>query len=309
MSEFRNRLLLPFGVTFGGAALIVVVVFSFSRVLLALEQKSSATAATVLAMAGSTAVLLGAVWSVARRRSGSRTVLAVLVGAGYLLVAAGSYSYAVIGDSEEGTGELAHGESAAADRPPPVTIAAFDLGFKETQLTSASGDVEIRYVNEGELDHTLVLEGIPGSFKLEAPAGGTPSGTVKLTPGTYAYFCDLPGHRTAGMEGSLTVVAGDGASPGGSAGTPSSAKVVAQDIAFEPTEITVPAGPIEITLANQGAILHSLVIDGVPDFKKLEVAEGATATGTLDARPGTYAYYCDQPGHRAAGMEGKLTVN
>jgi plastocyanin len=85
--------------------------------------------------------------------------------------------------------------------------------------------------------------------------------------------------------------------------------VVAQDIAFEPTEITVPAGAVEITLTNKGAILHSLVVDGVPGFKKLEAGEGATATGTLDARPGTYAYYCDQPGHRAAGMEGKLTVN
>jgi len=205
VSDFRNRLLLPFGVTLGGAAVVVVVVFSFSRVLLALEQESSSTTATVVAMAGASAVLLGAAWSVARRRAGSRPVVAVLLGAGYLLVAAGSYSYAVIGDGEEGTGELAHGENAAADRPPPVSITAFDLGFKEVEITSATGDVEIRYANEGELDHTLVFEGVPGSFKLEAPAGGTVSGTVKLAPGSYVYLCDLPGHRVAGMEGKLAV--------------------------------------------------------------------------------------------------------
>jgi plastocyanin len=308
VSEFRTRLLFPFGVTLGGAAVIVVVVFSLSRVLLALEQESGSTAATVVAIAGATAVLLGAVWSVARRRPGSRPVVAVLLGAGYLLVAAGSYSYAVIGDGEEGAGELAGGGSAAAEPQPPVTITAFDLGFKETQVTSAAGDVEVRYANEGELDHTLVFDGVPGSSKLEVPAGGTTSGTVKLAPGTYAYFCDLPGHRAAGMEGSLTVTPGGSGPPGKGVGTASTAEVLAQDIAFEPTEVTVPAGPVEITLTNKGAILHSLLVEGVPGFKKLEAADGATATGTLDASPGTYVYYCDQPGHRAAGMEGKLTV-
>jgi plastocyanin len=197
-------LLFPFGVTFGAAAVIVTVVFSLSRVLLALEQESSSMAATVVAMAGASAVLLGAVWSVARRRAGSRPVLAVLFGAGVMLVAAGSVSQAMLGGGAA-AGEVAHGGSAAGDRPPPVTITAFDLGFKEAEVTSAAGDVDIRYANEGELDHTLVFEGAPGGLKLETPGGGTASGSINLAPGTYAYFCDLPGHRVAGMEGSLTV--------------------------------------------------------------------------------------------------------
>jgi plastocyanin len=89
----------------------------------------------------------------------------------------------------------------------------------------------------------------------------------------------------------------------------SAVEVVAKDIAFEPAEINVGAAPAKITLRNEGAIPHSLVVEGAPNFKKLDVtANGASDSAMLDVAPGTYTAYCDQPGHRAAGMETKLIV-
>ena len=45
---------------------------------------------------------------------------------------------------------------------------------------------------------------VPG-FKLQANSGQSDELKVDLKPGKYTIFCDLPGHREAGMEGSITV--------------------------------------------------------------------------------------------------------
>ncbi|MGZ8761851.1 MAG: plastocyanin/azurin family copper-binding protein [Acidimicrobiia bacterium] len=53
--------------------------------------------------------------------------------------------------------------------------------------------------------HDLVIEDVPG-FKLVTPASGdTDSGKVELKKGKYTFYCSLPGHRAAGMVGTLTV--------------------------------------------------------------------------------------------------------
>jgi plastocyanin len=44
------------------------------------------------------------------------------------------------------------------------------------------------------------------------------------------------------------------------------------------------------------------VLGATPTF------QGASKTLTLDLKAGVYKFFCTVPGHRAAGMEGTLTV-
>jgi plastocyanin len=45
------------------------------------------------------------------------------------------------------------------------------------------------------------------------PQGSETDWTVPsdLPPGTYAFYCSLPGHRQVGMEGTITIVPADAA--------------------------------------------------------------------------------------------------
>lgn len=63
----------------------------------------------------------------------------------------------------------------------------------------------IKFESEGG-QHTLVFDNdkVPG-FKLQAGSGKSDELKVDLKPGKYTIYCDIPGHREAGMEGTITV--------------------------------------------------------------------------------------------------------
>jgi plastocyanin len=80
---------------------------------------------------------------------------------------------------------------------------------------------------------------------------------------------------------------------------------------FDPATVTVPAGqPVQLTLKNDGALIHDFVLsDGVAAPFKVEANGKASANATLTVlQPGTYTYVCAQPGHEAAGMKGTLVA-
>ena len=83
--------------------------------------------------------------------------------------------------------------------------------------------------------------------------------------------------------------------------------VDADEYSFAPDRIETTAGSLEVTLVQKGDEEHTIVIDGVDDFK-LTVDGDPTETGTAELEPGEYAYYCDIAGHRGQGMHGTLVV-
>jgi uncharacterized cupredoxin-like copper-binding protein len=81
--------------------------------------------------------------------------------------------------------------------------------------------------------------------------------------------------------------------------------VVGRDVVFVETTINAEPGPLQVTLRNDGAQQHSFRIDD-PEFR-VQAGPGNDKAGTVDLDAGTYAYYCDIPGHRAT-MHGQLVV-
>jgi uncharacterized cupredoxin-like copper-binding protein len=93
---------------------------------------------------------------------------------------------------------------------------------------------------------------------------------------------------------------------GGQASTQQSVDLV--DIAFQPNELTIPAGQdVTITLTNKGKLPHTFTIDQL-GVDSGPVQPGDTATVKINAQAGDYQYYCKTPGHKDAGMVGTLHV-
>lgn len=80
------------------------------------------------------------------------------------------------------------------------------LKYNKTSLTASAGKVSIDFTNSSPLSHNVTIESSSGKIEGKTPTfqGGSKLLTVDLKAGTYK-FCSVPGHRMAGMEGTLTV--------------------------------------------------------------------------------------------------------
>lgn len=85
------------------------------------------------------------------------------------------------------------------------------------------------------------------------------------------------------------------------------ATITAEDIKFDPTNLTVAPGAT-ITLVNRGVLPHNFSLDALHISIDIDPDSQAQATIPTDAKPGSYQFYCNVPGHREAGMVGTLVV-
>jgi plastocyanin len=81
------------------------------------------------------------------------------------------------------------------------------LEYSTKSLSATAGKVSIAFTNNSPIGHNMTIESSSGSTVGATPTfqGGTKTLSVDLKPGTYKYFCTVPGHRAAGMEGTITV--------------------------------------------------------------------------------------------------------
>jgi plastocyanin len=81
------------------------------------------------------------------------------------------------------------------------------LAFTEDSATAEAGKVAVHFTNSSAVPHDVAIEEDGGKTvgKTEVLAEGEDSTTVNLKAGEYTFYCSVPGHREAGMEGTLTV--------------------------------------------------------------------------------------------------------
>jgi mono/diheme cytochrome c family protein len=77
-------------------------------------------------------------------------------------------------------------------------------------------------------------------------------------------------------------------------------------LAFTASKATGQPGPVTVEMPNKSGIGHDIVIDGLG--KGEVVSTGTSEFKATLAAGKKYTYYCSVPGHRAAGMQGTLTV-
>jgi uncharacterized cupredoxin-like copper-binding protein len=224
-----------------------------------------------------------------------------------------------------------------------VDVVAHDIFFEPKEVTiPVNTDVTFNLPNEGAAPHNFSIDAL--NIDVDLPVGATEQVVINAPAGEYEFYCNVPGHKEAGMVGTLIVSAEAAAAPAGAAtpvaapaeapqatpaaqgavatpaevvavASPAAVEAAAQtvdiaayDIYFEPKEVTIPANTdVTFMITNDGVAPHNFSIDELGIDIDLPVGE--TQETAINAPAGEYEYYCNVPGHKEAGMVGKLIVS
>jgi uncharacterized cupredoxin-like copper-binding protein len=167
------------------------------------------TLAAERAVMAITAVLVLAAVSTAVITSGSATKAGAETGSSQPAPAGGETQSTPASTSTQpkpSTGAPTSTAPSASTSLKLVTNPGGMISYDAKQLRAKAGTVTIALTNNAPLEHDVTVA--LGSKVLgNTPVfrGGTKTVTLKLTSGTYAFYCSVPGHRQAGMEGTLSV--------------------------------------------------------------------------------------------------------
>lgn len=205
-SDFRSRAFTPVVLPLALVGAVLLIAWSLAQVLLLVSAGLAAAIALFLALY----VLIIASLVASRRRISSRTLTVSLAVGLISIVAAGAIARAAGPRPLEEHGEEVAAEDGSEAPNPDIpagaeVFVAVDIDFEAAPETLPAGEVTIAIDNQGETEHNVAFEELGGDIVVEAGPGEVDTGTVTVEPGEYTYFCDVPGHRGSGMEGTLTV--------------------------------------------------------------------------------------------------------
>jgi len=279
----RESLLFPILIPVGALALIVAVLFLFSRVLLSIKP----SAATATALATAVGVMAVAAFVASRARVTGAALGGFLGAAAGIAMLAGGIAIAVIGPPEPEV-EPFHALLAAPE-------GAIEKGFDPKTLeVEVNVPIDLEFDNQDPVGHNVQIFDGPDDSAPSLIDGAVitgPASTVYHVPplaeGEYFFHCRI--HPTT-MTGTITATPGAG-----------SVRVVAENTAFDVKEIALPADtPSKITLDNEDPIDHNLSIyrdesaSGEPLFRFEPFAGPAIKTFDVEPiPPGEYYFHCD----------------
>jgi len=200
-------------------------------------------------------------------------------------------------------------------------------------------EVEIVLVNsDGLHSHNLVVDGLNVASSTVYKAGQETRLVFKATgEGVYSYYSSFYGDREAGMQGNLIVgKPNQSQAQAGEAQTSHTAHAMAENGAQVVYTLTTgmadgkmvfigqggeidgqvnpdlkasPGDAVEIVVVNGDDILHNVALEGYDLLSDDVNKKGQEARIQFVAdQEGEFVYYCAIPGHRQAGMAGKLIV-
>jgi plastocyanin len=119
------------------------------------------------------------------------------------------------GDDDDDGGETTAAAPATTTAPAGgggstvdiSTPSGTDLAYDQSDVNATAGSVTINFDNQQSTPHDVKVEDDSGQELggTDLISSQTTTATVDLQPGSYTFFCSVPGHREAGMEGTLNV--------------------------------------------------------------------------------------------------------
>ena len=122
-----------------------------------------------------------------------------------VLVTAAVFVIVLVASVEHGPG------MHMAPAPPEqetIAVEASEFRFEPSTIESEVGRFVIVLHNIGREEHDFIIEGVDdpeAAHLIHAMTGQTSRGSYDLEDGSYSFYCSIPGHRQAGMEGTLSV--------------------------------------------------------------------------------------------------------
>ena len=225
VDRYLVPLLLPLAAVIG----IVVYVLNVSRLFLSAPGHVAVVLATIITVT----ILLGATLLALATNIRQSSIALVTVGFLALILAAGSVN---LGHSQEK--KEAGGGTINCSQASKTTL-NFDAGpngalaFAPNSAGAVTGFARIKLTDAATVTHTFTFDNAQTQFKeLQVATKGATDTCVAFfpTPGDYTFYCSIPGHRAAGMQGVIHVTgsavtlaqaqtaAGTGGATGGTSG-------------------------------------------------------------------------------------------